>query len=290
MGVASQQGMSTRRFSRIVLIALIFVGTMGLYANSQQNSSSGSDNDSTVEGTVTSFSREMLVVRNDQNQYQLFTYANGAAHPRALAQGARVRVTAGPADESGARAASDVTVLSAASGAEASSGGGTTDKGAQSAPVPPKVRNLESEIKRESRRYRLGVEAGVALNPELFLFGVQSQMGPIFSRRVMFRPNAEFAFGEVTDLIALNPEVVYRFSGAQRRGDWTPFMGAGPALNFIHQSYDKGRDINFGNFDYETGFNVLAGVQNRRGTFVELKTSLYSQPAPVLRLIVGYTF
>lgn len=76
----------------------------------------------------------------------------------------------------------------------------------------------------------------------------------------------------------------------QRRGDWTPFVGAGPALNFIHQSYDKGRDISFGNFDYETGFNVLAGVQNRRGTFVELKTSLYSQPAPVLRLIVGYTF
>jgi hypothetical protein len=61
-------------------------------------------------------------------------------------------------------------------------------------------------------------------------------------------------------------------------------------MTFIHQNFQKGREIDFGNFDYETGFNVLAGMQNRRGTFVELKTSLWSQPAPTLRLIVGYTF
>lgn len=43
------------------------------------------------------------------------------------------------------------------------------------------------------------------------MFGIQSQMGPIFHPRVQFRPNAEFDFGEVTDLIALNLEGVYRF-------------------------------------------------------------------------------
>jgi hypothetical protein len=59
---------------------------------------------------------------------------------------------------------------------------------------------------------------------------------------------------------------------------------------FIHQSLNQGRDINFSNFDYETGLNVLAGVQSRKGTFVELKTSLYSGPAPKLRVIVGYNF
>jgi hypothetical protein len=134
------------------------------------------------------------------------------------------------------------------------------------------------------------VEAGEGFDPELFMFGVQSQMGPIFHPRVLFRPNAEFAFGEVTDLIALNLEAVYRLSAGERRGDWTPFLGAGPALIFIHQSYQSGRQIDFGNFDYETGFNVLAGMQSRRGTFIELKSSLYSGPAPKLRLIVGYTF
>jgi hypothetical protein len=114
--------------------------------------------------------------------------------------------------------------------------------------------------------------------------------GPIFHPRVLFRPNAEFAFGEVTDLVALNLEAVYRFSAAQRRGDWTPFIGAGPSLIFIHQSFSAGRDISFGNFDYETGFKVLAGIQSRRGAFLELKASLYSGPAPRLRVIVGYTF
>jgi hypothetical protein len=115
-------------------------------------------------------------------------------------------------------------------------------------------------------------------------------MGPIFHPRVLFRPNAEFAYGEVTDLVALNLEGIYRFSQGWRKGNWTPYLGLGPALIFIHQSFQSGRQIDFGNFDYETGFNVLAGMQSRRGTFIELKTSLYSGPAPKLRLIVGYNF
>lgn len=164
------------------------------------------------------------------------------------------------------------------------------DKGAQTAPPPEKVRNVENEIKRETRRWRLGVRAGAAFNPELFMFGVQSQIGPIFHPRVQFRPNAEFAFGEVTDLVALNLEGVYRFSADYRKGNWVPYMGAGPALIFIHQNFQRGRQIDFGNFDYETGFNVLIGTQNRRGTFFEMKTSLYSGPAPKLRLIIGHTF
>jgi hypothetical protein len=68
-----------------------------------------------------------------------------------------------------------------------------------------------------------------------------------------------------------------------------PYFGAGPALIFIHQSFNGGRDIEFGNFDFDLGLNILVGLQ-RRSTFVELKTSLYSRPAPVLRLIVGYNF
>jgi hypothetical protein len=134
------------------------------------------------------------------------------------------------------------------------------------------------------------VRAGAAFDPEVFSFGVQSQMGPIFHPRVLFRPNAEFAFGEVTDLVALNLEGVYRFSARNRTPNWTPYVGGGPAMIFIHQSFQAGRQIEFGNFDYETGLTVLAGMQSRRGTFVELKASLYSGPAPKLRVILGYNF
>lgn len=239
-----------------------------------------------VEGTVVSVSRSTLVIQTDNNQFRLFTYTRGANRPRSLARGARVRVGAGPADDVGTRAAFDVVVLNAA----AASGTVATDKGAQAAPVPEQVREAENDIRRESRRWRLGVRGGGAFDPELFTFGVQSQMGPIFHPRVLFRPNAEFAFGEVTDLVALNLEGIYQFSTASRRGNWTPYLGAGPALIFIHQSFNQSRDISFSNFDYKTGFNVLAGMQSRRGPFVEMKTSLYSGPAPKLRLIIGYVF
>jgi len=256
-----------------------------LPAKSQQDtSSSQAANDNTLEGTVVSTSRDTLVVRTDDDKFQLFTYDRGAVRARSIAPGARVRVTAGPADENGTRSASNVAVLTA------TAPGGAADKGAQAAPVPQKVRDIESDIRRESRRWRIGVRAGAAFDPELFMFGIQSQMGPIFHPRVLFRPNAEFAFGEVTDLIALNFEPIYRFSAASRRGNWTPYVGAGPAMIFIHQNFESGRQIDFGNFDYETGFNILAGMQSRGGTFVELKTSLYSGPAPKLRLIFGYNF
>jgi hypothetical protein len=276
----------------LILVSCLFLfSTVALLpAQAQQDSSaSQSNNANTVEGSVASSGRDTLVVRTDDGNFQLFTYARGAVHPRSLAQGTRVRVTAGAADENGTRDATNVSVLST------DSGGGTgardtTDKTAQAAPVPQKVRDIESDVRRESRRWRLGVRAGAAFDPELFTFGVQSQMGPIFHPRVVFRPNAEFAFGEVTDLIALNLEGIYRFSNANRRGNWTPYLGAGPALIFIHQNFEQGRNIDFGNFDYETGFNVLAGVQSRKGLFVELKTSLYSGPAPKLRLIFGYNF
>jgi hypothetical protein len=194
---------------RVLACCILVISTFVLPAKGQQQaSSSQTANDNTVEGTVVSATRDTLVLRTDDNQFQLFTYDRGAVRVRSLAQGARVRVTAGPADENGTRSASNVTVLAPP--------GAAADKGGQAAPVPEKVRDVESEIRRESRRWRLGVRGGAAFDPELFTFGIQSQMGPILHPRVLFRPNAEFAFGEVTDLIALNLEPIYRFSAASR--------------------------------------------------------------------------
>jgi hypothetical protein len=265
------------------LLALMISTFAVIPTAAQTDSSAQTSTDAATEGTVVSSSRDTFVVRTDDNQYRLFTYQRADVRSKSLAPGARVRVTASAPDDQGTRAATEVTVISPAAGT-------TTDKGAQAAPVPDKVRETESDIRREARRWRLGVRAGAAFDPELFTIGVQSQMGPIFHPRVLFRPNAEFAFGEVTDLVALNLEGIYRFSSASRRGNWTPYVGAGPALIFIHQNFEKGRQIDFGNFDYETGFNALVGMQSRRGMFVELKSSIYSGPAPKLRLIFGYNF
>jgi hypothetical protein len=238
-----------------------------------------------LEGTVTSSSRETMVVRTSDDQFRLFVFDQDTRKPRTLSPGTRVRVSSTPTDEAGVRLAVSVTPLEQPPAAQAGK-----EPASKEASPPASVRKLEREIERNVRRWRVGVRAGAALDPELFLFGVHSQLGPIFNRNISFRPNAEFAFGEVTDLIALNLEAVYRLPITARQGRWSAYAGAGPALNFIHQSFNGSRSFSFGNFDYETGFNFLAGLQSRRGTFVELKTSLWSHPAPTLRPIVGHTF
>jgi hypothetical protein len=269
-------------FPVYLLVAFSFLPIPALC---QENTTSAQvQNESTIEGTVASSARQTFVVRTPENQFYLFTFNRYTNKPQSLAIGTRVRVESRPGADTGSRLATRVAVLEAASQDQPHAAG--TD----AAPVPESVRNVENDIRREARRWRLGVRAGAAFDPELFMFGVHSQMGPIFTPRVFFRPSAEFAFGEVTDLIALNLEGVYRFPRSAERSSWSPYVGAGPALTFIHQNFEAGRNIDFGNFDFDVGFNILLGMQSRRGTFFEAKTSLWSRPAPVLRLIVGYNF
>lgn len=153
-------------------------------------------------------------------------------------------------------------------------------------PPPPQVSEVTSRMKYEARRWHVGGRIGVGFSPELFMFGLQAQFGPIFTRRLLFRPNADFSFGELTNMFALNLEGVYQLRTGFNR--WSPYFGMGPSLNFIHQGTSKS-DVSFSDFTYKTGFNVLIGGQKGR-TFVEMKTSLWSDPAPVLRLLVGYNF
>lgn len=157
----------------------------------------------------------------------------------------------------------------------------------QAAPPPPQVQQTTQEIKRQARRWHVGGRIGAGFSPELFMFGLQSQIGPIFNPHILFRPNVDFSFGELTDMFAINLEAAYRFH-REFYDHWTPYFGMGPALNFIHQGTSTS-DVSFSDFTYKTGFNVLIGAQKNR-TFVEMKTSLWSGPAPVLRLIVGYNF
>jgi len=265
---------------------VLTVYLLSIPAISQENTiSAQTQNESTIEGTVASVSRQTFVVRTEDNQFYLFTFNRYTEKPGSIPVGTRVRVESRPGAETGTRLATRVRTLEEGAASPQQRAAGT-----EAAPIPESVRNVESNIRREARHWKLGVRAGAAVDPELFIFGVHSQMGPIFSLYVFFRPNAEFAFGEVTDLIALNLEGVYRFTSSAERRNWSPYVGAGPALTFIHQNFQAGRNIDFGNFDFDAGFNILLGMQSWRGTFVEAKTSLWSRPAPVLRLIVGYNF
>jgi hypothetical protein len=230
-----------------------------------------------------------MVVRTENNQFHLFVFDDHTHKPASIAIGSLVRVTSRQGAEPDARIAETVTILEAPT-APAKPGTGAA---ASADPIPREVRQLESDIVRYTKRFRAGVRAGTTLDSELFMFGAHAQMGPLFRKDVWFRPNIELGFGEVTTMVGINLEAIYRLPVSQRQARWSTYMGAGPSFNFLHQDFERDdgdNQIDFGDFEYKTGFNLLMGLQLRRGTFFEIKTSIYSRPAPTLRLILGHNF
>jgi len=201
--------------------------------------------------------------------------------------GAPVYINPAAPDDSGTQVAENVALSDPGSAFLDSSSLSYGQQKPQAAPPPPQVTKVTRQIRQKVRRWNIGGRIGAGFSPELFMFGLQSQMGPIFSPRFILRPGADFGFGELTDMFSLNIEGAY-WLRTQIHGQWTPYFGMGPSLNFIHQGASSG-DTSFSDFTYKTGFNVFLGAQKGK-MFVEMKTSLWSDPAPVLRLFVGYNF
>ena len=273
----------TRKFigqlSVFVAFLIFLIGSRPLFGQNEE-----------FTGTVVSSSRNTVTVRDTRGRYQLFTIDRNTRKPAALPTGSNVRVVSSPGDDAGVRTASEITIVQAGAPNAAT----RPDPGTASDNVPPEVRRVERDIEREARRYQMGVRAGVALDPELILIGVQAQLGPFFNSDVYFRPNVEFAWGEVTAMFALNPEIIYRLPLSSRRGRWSSYVGGGPGFNLVHQDFQtssgSGTRVDFSDFHSSVGLNLLAGIRYRSGMFTEIKTSVYSKPAPTLRLILGYNF
>ena len=135
---------------------LVFFSLLAVPAISQEvTQSTQRSNESTTEGTVASATRQTFVVRTADNQFYLFVFNRYTSKPPTIAVGSRVRVVSVPGAETGSRLATRVTTLEPASKEEHADTG-------EAAPIPPAVRELESNIKREARRWRLGVRAGAA--------------------------------------------------------------------------------------------------------------------------------
>lgn len=240
---------------------------------------------SVTTGTVVSSTARTMVVRTGSGQYVLFVFERDTVRPRTIPAGSSVTVVSRP-DQEGIQVASHVNVTAMAPKPEEGTSTQSTD------PIPPGVRQLERQVERQVRRFRAGVRTGVGLDPEVITAGVHARLGPFFHRDVFLRPNAEFAFGEVTTLVALNFEAVYRLPITERQSRWSVYVGAGPGFNFIDRNFEAAqtgsRDINFDDFDFEGSFNLLAGVEFRSGMFLEIKSTAYSRPQ--IRVLIGYSF
>jgi hypothetical protein len=145
-------------------------------------------------------------------------------------------------------------------------------------------------------RFRVGVQSGIGLDPELIVFGAHGAFAPIFHPRVEFRPGVDFGIGEITTTFGLNLDVLYSLPGST--GRWRPYFGAGPNFALSHQDFDVDDGIedavddpnrfDFSDTDFETGFNFIAGARSAGGMFVEMKGTAYG--VTNIRLLVGFNF
>lgn len=161
--------------------------------------------------------------------------------------------------------------------------------------VPGAVKQAEEAVEDVVRRFGLGVQAGIGLDPELIMFGGHATFAPIFNPNVEFRPVLEFGVGEITTMVALHFDFLYTLPDRAGR-TWTPYLGAGPNLAVSHRGFEsEGEDevddrnrFDFSDTDVDGGFNVIAGVRRDNGVFVELKASAYG--VSNIRMLLGFTF
>jgi len=236
----------------------------------------------TITGAVHSVTRNTIVVKAEDGLFRLYTFDRYTTKPETIPIGSLVRVISHPSGDVAFRIAYVVTVLR-----EGPAPAGATPP--EPDIVPLEIRDLESSIQRAARKFHLGMYGGIALDPELAVIGVHALFGPFFNRNLFFRPNVEFDWGEVTKMFGVNAEMIYRLPVTSRFGQWSMYVGGGPAFNFAEQSFGR-NEVNFSDFRYDSALNILVGIQYRSGLFAEVKASVYANPAPSLRLLVGYTF
>jgi hypothetical protein len=266
-----------RRAPRIFTVGVLLAGFLFVTCPAAAQDSV----QTTITGTVVSYTQQSLLIKDEGNRYRLFVFDRNTVRPGALTPGSGVRITSTQTEDPEVRLA--LLIAPAQSGATPAS---TTT--AQPDIVPPPLLSTQRAIEREARKFHFGVQGGIALNPELVDIGIHAKFGPFFSRNLQFRPSIDFGYGEVTKLFAVNGDFLYNLSpnrGARR----SLYFGAGPQFNFAEQSV-SGHGVDFSDFHYSNALNIILGIRFRSGLFTELKTSVYASPAPVLRMMAGYTF
>jgi hypothetical protein len=185
----------------------------------------------------------------------------------------------------------------------------------QQPPLPAAQAAVEDVIE----RFGMGVEGGVGLDPQLIAIGAHGRFAPIFHRSVSFRPGVQMGFGEVTTELSINLDVMFTLTEDQSR-TWRPYFGIGPTFGLSHRGFEEDIDdddgdrdddeidngqgdddeidddgiaesssrFDFGDTDFETGLNFIAGVRRASGLFLEMKATAYG--VSNVKLLVGFDF
>ena len=151
-----------------------------------------------------------------------------------------------------------------------------------------------------AHRFRLGLQGGVGLHPELVNVGVYAHIGKLVAERLSFRPGLEIGLGEITTLLNINLDLLYALKRETDSTRWIPYAGAGPAFGWSHEGVsatdvddpdvtDEVEDrFNFSDTDSTVGLNVIFGMRRASGLFVEMKATAWGNSN--IWLLAGFSF
>ena len=237
-----------------------------------------------------SIGKNSVVVRTDDGMFFVYTMDKYTVHKQALTQGARVSVLTLRTDTEAAPTALAIDVLPKPQGLAE-----TPPEEQLSDPVPPSVRKVESDIERQFQRYHGGFQFGAGLDPTLLSLMGFAGFESRFSKNLMFRPAAEFAFGELTKLFAIHLDGIYTLPGFSKMTRWSPYVGIGPNFAISHRNFEgetvNGTTINkidFGDWSWNNGLNFIVGARSPGGGSFELKGTAWG--ISKVRLLAGYQF
>ena len=128
---------------------------------------------------------------------------------------------------------------------------------------------------------RAGVHAGISADPAQFYFGGHVELAEVV-KQLWFRPNVEVGVGDGVTVAAFNGEFVYLPTVKSRK--WNPYFGGGPGLVLrTFRSGPSGRSSDVG-----PGFNLVIGVEQRKGLMAEVKVGALDSPG--FKLGIGWTW
>jgi len=155
-------------------------------------------------------------------------------------------------------------------------------------------------LEKKAKKFGIGFQGGVGLDPELVDFGVHAHFGNLLTKSLAFRPGIEVGIGEITTLLNFNLDALYTLQGYKDSATWIPYVGTGPAFGLSHQGVsasdvddpditdeDENR-FDFGDTDFNFGMNFIFGVRKASGFFVEMKSTAWGTSN--IRIVAGFNF
>ena len=104
--------------------------------------------------------------------------------------------------------------------------------------LPPAAQRAEADVERNVRRFRLGVQGGVGLDPEILDVGVHANFGPIFNSNVSVQAGARDRHRRDHDVARDQHRRALCLSRLYAGHAVDPYVGAGPNFGMSHRGFE----------------------------------------------------